>query len=267
MGLIDCTKEQFRSIILGFVMPRPLFRLIYMTKTMTNLNQRLIREVLPVTLITAVALVFFSLMMFGEPKTASAQTMCTMDARQCPDGSWVGRSGPNCQFVCPGPGGGNDGVYTNWPGTEYPGGVYEVIPLPQPTVEGDIGGVSGDIEGVPGYVDMDGNAHYGDDVSTGATVNYDEGVTNDGPVLSAEDGAYFDNSGEYNDGTYTNWPGTEHPSGSYENAVPVSNTVPPENPSFVGDVFHSIGSVYYSTGAFFYDTGNFFSGVLDWFGW
>jgi hypothetical protein len=28
-------------------------------------------------------------------------TICTMDAMQCPDGSWVGRSGPNCQFVCP----------------------------------------------------------------------------------------------------------------------------------------------------------------------
>lgn len=26
---------------------------------------------------------------------------CTMDARQCPDGSYVGRSGPNCEFVCP----------------------------------------------------------------------------------------------------------------------------------------------------------------------
>ncbi len=26
---------------------------------------------------------------------------CTMDAMMCPDGSYVGRSGPNCQFVCP----------------------------------------------------------------------------------------------------------------------------------------------------------------------
>lgn len=29
------------------------------------------------------------------------QHACTMDARQCPDGSWVGRSGPKCEFVCP----------------------------------------------------------------------------------------------------------------------------------------------------------------------
>ncbi len=26
---------------------------------------------------------------------------CTADAAECPDGTWVGRSGPNCQFVCP----------------------------------------------------------------------------------------------------------------------------------------------------------------------
>ncbi|OGH91433.1 MAG: hypothetical protein A2534_01690 [Candidatus Magasanikbacteria bacterium RIFOXYD2_FULL_39_9] len=26
---------------------------------------------------------------------------CTMDAKQCPDGTYVGRTGPNCEFVCP----------------------------------------------------------------------------------------------------------------------------------------------------------------------
>lgn len=26
---------------------------------------------------------------------------CTMDAMVCPDGSYVGRTGPNCEFVCP----------------------------------------------------------------------------------------------------------------------------------------------------------------------
>ncbi len=30
-------------------------------------------------------------------------TACTMEARLCPDGSYVGRSGPNCEFEkCPG---------------------------------------------------------------------------------------------------------------------------------------------------------------------
>ncbi len=28
-------------------------------------------------------------------------TVCTADAMRCPDGSYVGRTGPNCQFVCP----------------------------------------------------------------------------------------------------------------------------------------------------------------------
>lgn len=27
--------------------------------------------------------------------------MCPQDAKQCADGSWVGRTGPNCDFVCP----------------------------------------------------------------------------------------------------------------------------------------------------------------------
>ncbi len=26
---------------------------------------------------------------------------CTMDAMECPDGSFVGRTGPNCEFICP----------------------------------------------------------------------------------------------------------------------------------------------------------------------
>lgn len=33
--------------------------------------------------------------------TEEEGVICTMDAMQCPDGSWVGRTGPNCQFVCP----------------------------------------------------------------------------------------------------------------------------------------------------------------------
>lgn len=26
---------------------------------------------------------------------------CTQDAKQCSDGTWIGRSGPNCEFICP----------------------------------------------------------------------------------------------------------------------------------------------------------------------
>lgn len=28
-------------------------------------------------------------------------TVCTMDAKQCSDGSYVGRTGPKCEFICP----------------------------------------------------------------------------------------------------------------------------------------------------------------------
>lgn len=38
----------------------------------------------------------------GTVRVGGSQPVaCTMDAMQCPDGSWVGRSGPNCRFVCP----------------------------------------------------------------------------------------------------------------------------------------------------------------------
>ncbi len=35
------------------------------------------------------------------PENDNGSIQCTMDAMMCPDGSYVGRSGPNCQFVCP----------------------------------------------------------------------------------------------------------------------------------------------------------------------
>lgn len=39
------------------------------------------------------------------PETAqpadAPRLVCTQDAMQCPDGSWVGRTGPKCEFICP----------------------------------------------------------------------------------------------------------------------------------------------------------------------
>jgi hypothetical protein len=40
---------------------------------------------------------------FGASSTSNSNTepiACTMDAMMCPDGSYVGRSGANCEFVC-----------------------------------------------------------------------------------------------------------------------------------------------------------------------
>ncbi|TSC68295.1 MAG: hypothetical protein G01um101456_697 [Parcubacteria group bacterium Gr01-1014_56] len=37
---------------------------------------------------------------FSTPPVPDS-VFCTQDAMQCPDGSYVGRTGPNCEFVCP----------------------------------------------------------------------------------------------------------------------------------------------------------------------
>jgi hypothetical protein len=47
----------------------------------------------------------FLVPMLQNPNTPSGDDMiaCTMDAKICPDGTGVGRVGPNCEFaVCPG---------------------------------------------------------------------------------------------------------------------------------------------------------------------
>ncbi len=38
----------------------------------------------------------------GGSQRFEEAVFCTADALQCPDGSYVGRTGPNCEFVCPG---------------------------------------------------------------------------------------------------------------------------------------------------------------------
>ncbi|MEN9621961.1 MAG: hypothetical protein RLZZ67_395 [Candidatus Parcubacteria bacterium] len=38
----------------------------------------------------------------SQNKAEVEQIACTMDARMCPDGSYVGRQGPKCEFeACP----------------------------------------------------------------------------------------------------------------------------------------------------------------------
>ncbi len=37
---------------------------------------------------------------FSKPPPPDS-VFCTADAMQCPDGSYVGRTGPHCEFVCP----------------------------------------------------------------------------------------------------------------------------------------------------------------------
>ena len=55
------------------------------------------------TAIFAVTLSFFlaSCVKENVPNTSGELIVCTQDAMQCSDGSWVGRSGAKCEFVCP----------------------------------------------------------------------------------------------------------------------------------------------------------------------
>lgn len=39
----------------------------------------------------------------NDTATTTDQVACTEEAMQCPDGLYVGRTGPNCEFVCPTP--------------------------------------------------------------------------------------------------------------------------------------------------------------------
>lgn len=55
-----------------------------------------------ILLIIAVAIGF--LVQSGARNNDQGPMACTMEAKACPDGSYVGRSGPNCEFaMCPGP--------------------------------------------------------------------------------------------------------------------------------------------------------------------
>ena len=49
-------------------------------------------------------IIILMFVLFGIMQTYASEdmVMCTMDAKQCSDGSFVGRTGPNCEFVCPG---------------------------------------------------------------------------------------------------------------------------------------------------------------------
>lgn len=47
----------------------------------------------------ALALIVAGFIAFGVPRSGEQGTVCTLEARQCPDGSYVGRTGPKCEFA------------------------------------------------------------------------------------------------------------------------------------------------------------------------
>ena len=53
-------------------------------------------------LVAVLAYVIFSNFKKGSSENPKVEkTACTMDAKVCPDGSSVGRTGPKCEFICP----------------------------------------------------------------------------------------------------------------------------------------------------------------------
>jgi len=54
-----------------------------------------------VALIVLLVIIGGAAFYFTQYKESMMPVACTAEAMQCPDGSYVGRSGPNCQFVCP----------------------------------------------------------------------------------------------------------------------------------------------------------------------
>lgn len=61
-----------------------------------------------IVLVLAGAIVYVVWSKKGETPAPTGEipsgTVCAMDAKLCPDGSYVGRQGPKCEFTpCPGP--------------------------------------------------------------------------------------------------------------------------------------------------------------------
>lgn len=69
---------------------------------MNNRKNTTLALILVLALALVIYLVWASVMKNAAPTgSQNGGTLCAQDALQCADGSWVGRSGPNCQFVCP----------------------------------------------------------------------------------------------------------------------------------------------------------------------
>jgi hypothetical protein len=59
------------------------------------------RKVVFILILVAVALLITIKIEKFVKTTVPEPVFCTMDAMMCPDGSYVGRSGAKCEFVCP----------------------------------------------------------------------------------------------------------------------------------------------------------------------
>jgi len=61
------------------------------------MNKKILLVIFGVILLAGIVYLAF------EVANKNKQGVCTMEAKLCPDGSYVGRTGPNCEFTpCPG---------------------------------------------------------------------------------------------------------------------------------------------------------------------
>jgi len=72
---------------------------------MESQTKTILTVVVLIVLVFAGAMYYRSQKMIDEtnaPPVEEEGVACTMDAKQCPDGSYVGRTGPDCEFApCP----------------------------------------------------------------------------------------------------------------------------------------------------------------------
>ena len=81
----------------GFFLGRFWWRKIYIERVRTK-NKKILFVIFGVVLLLVI--VYLALGLINKNKQVVA---CTMDAKLCSDGSYVGRTGPNCEFApCPG---------------------------------------------------------------------------------------------------------------------------------------------------------------------
>jgi len=74
--------------------------LVIHTDTMTT-TSKIILWAIGILIVGLAVYYFLSPSSPADSVGDSDVVFCTMDAKQCPDGSYVGRTGPNCEFVCP----------------------------------------------------------------------------------------------------------------------------------------------------------------------
>lgn len=73
-----------------------------MKKKHTSFAERLLAVLILLVGLLLVGLFLTTLGLFSASKP-SEEVLCTQEAKACPDGSYVGRTGPNCEFsACPG---------------------------------------------------------------------------------------------------------------------------------------------------------------------